>query len=467
MKSDLKDLKNLIRQGERYNLEFKEAFNDSLGKEICAMANANGGKILLGVSDTGEIKGVHITNRSKSQIQDIVRNFDPIFQVSFKDIVNILVINVPEGSNKPYAVAGKYFLRNGPNSQQLKRDEIRQFFEKEGLIFFDEKVNKTFDVARDFNAASYRRFLKLAGLPKDINKDHILNNLEILEGRHLKNAGVLLFCKTITKHIRQATIICSVFQGTDKYKIIDSKEFASDLYSNYTEALNYLKSKLNTEYIIKGGPREEVLELPEEALREALLNAIAHRNYFMTASIQVYIFSDRVEFVNPGGLVSGFKLSDLGKRSMPRNILLFGLMQRMDLVERIGSGILRIHNAMKEYRLPAPVIEADADWFSVTFKRPDLQIQTFEERSRPVDRPIDGVKDMVNDRVKDRIKLLSVQEKRIIKLITANPKITALELAAALKINERNTRAHLAKLGKKNLLTRAGSDKSGYWQVKE
>ena len=210
MKSDLKDLKDLIRQGERYNLEFKEAFNDSLGKEICAMANANGGKILLGVSDTGEIKGVHITNRLKSQIQDIVRNFDPIFQVSFKDIGNVLVVNVLEGSNKPHA-----------------------------------------------------------------------------------------------------------------------------------------------------------------------------------------------------------------------------------------------------------------DWFSVTFKRPDLQRQTFEERSRPVDRPIDRVKDMVSDRVKDRIKLLSVQEKRIIKLIAANPKITALELTVALKINERNTRAHLAKLREKNLLARVGSDKSGYWQVKK
>ena len=90
------------------------------------------------------------------------------------------------------------------------------------------------------------------------------------------------------------------------------------------------------------------MELPEVALREAILNAIVHRNYFISgANIQIYIFSDRVEIVNPGGLVKGLTLKDLGKKSLSRNNLLFGLMQRMNLVEKIGSGILRIKNSLK------------------------------------------------------------------------------------------------------------------------
>lgn len=90
--------------------------------------------------------------------------------------------------------------------------------------------------------------------------------------------------------------------------------------------MSYLLSHLNTEYVIKGGPREEILELPEEALREALLNAIGHRDYRSTAYIQVHIFQDSVEILNPGGLVSGLKLKDLGRVSRPRNLFLFSLL---------------------------------------------------------------------------------------------------------------------------------------------
>ena len=109
--------------------------------------------------------------------------------------------------------------------------------------------------------------------------------------------------------------------------------------------------------------------MPEDALREALVNAIAHRDYRSTANIQIYIFGDRVEIVNPGGLVAGIKLKDLGKKSIPRNPLLFGIMHRMEMVEMIGSGIKRIRDLAKEYNLLNPQFEVSEDWFSVIFQR--------------------------------------------------------------------------------------------------
>ncbi|MBT6774013.1 hypothetical protein HOA91_01455, partial [Candidatus Woesearchaeota archaeon] len=93
-----KEFDFLLKEGEGYNLEFKET-DSNLAKEICALANANGGKVLLGVTDDSKIKGINITNKFKSQITDLVRNFDPKFQITLEEVDNILIINVPEGTN--------------------------------------------------------------------------------------------------------------------------------------------------------------------------------------------------------------------------------------------------------------------------------------------------------------------------------------------------------------------------------
>ncbi|MEW6686768.1 MAG: RNA-binding domain-containing protein [Candidatus Edwardsbacteria bacterium] len=238
-----KDLKFLIGQGEGYNLEFKESFSDSLARDICAFANANGGKILLGVADNGEVKGVKITNRLKSQIHDTTRNFDPKFKISLEAVKNILITNVPEGINKPYSVNGKFYLRNGPNSQQLTREEIRDFFISEGLIHFDEKIEPKFNLKKDFNEEAYRNFLHISRITELIRKITLLENLSLIEDDKLRNAGVLLFCKRVTKFFAHASVVCLTFQGREKVKILDRKEFDNDLYSNFQNGFNYLEKK--------------------------------------------------------------------------------------------------------------------------------------------------------------------------------------------------------------------------------
>ncbi|MBI1968657.1 putative DNA binding domain-containing protein, partial [Candidatus Woesearchaeota archaeon] len=310
---DKKELEFLLKEGEGFNLEFKERDSSDLGKEICAFANAAGGKILLGVSDNGEIKGTNVTNRLKSQIVDIARNFNPKLEISVEEIGGVLIIDVPEGKNKPYSVNGKFFMRYGPNSQQLERDEIREFFFKEGLILWDEKTNKDFDLEKDLNKKAFGNFTSLANLSPVLGRKELLQNLSLLSDSHLKNAGVLLFAKDVTKFFLKATITCVLYEGTDKVNIIDKKDFTKDLYSNYQDVLDYLKSKLNTQIIITGGPHQKKLELPEKALREAFANAIGNRDYNVQgAKILVEISLDRVEITNPGGLVKGLKKEDFG-----------------------------------------------------------------------------------------------------------------------------------------------------------
>jgi len=125
-----------------------------------------------------------------------------------------------------------------------------------------------------------------------------------------------------------------------------------------------------TPSIIEQVKRKERPELPEEALREAVVNALAHRDYRSTANVQVYIFQDRVEIVSPGGLPAGMIKADLGKKSIPRNPLLFSILYRMNAVEHIGSGINRIHSACKDYGIKAPVVQVEDNWVSLIFSRP-------------------------------------------------------------------------------------------------
>lgn len=106
-----------------------------------------------------------------------------------------------------------------------------------------------------------------------------------------------------------------------------------------------------------------------QALREAAVNALAHRDYRSTANVQIYLFADRLEIVSPGGLPAGITEAELGTRSVPRNPLLFGMLHRMDAVENIGSGIRRIRDLCREHDVPEPVFEATEHWVVVTFKR--------------------------------------------------------------------------------------------------
>lgn len=444
---DKKELDFLLKEGEGYNLEFKETDSSDLAREICAFANATGGKILLGVSDNGEVKGITITNRLKSQIMDLVRNFDPKLEISLEEVGKILVVHVPEGKNKPYSVNGKFYIRYGPNSQQLSRDEIREFFYKEGLILWDEIINKDFNLEKDLSKEAFQRFIRLAHLSSVLTLKELLENLSLVEDHRLKNAGVLLFAQEVTRFFLKGTVTCVLYQGTDKVNIIDKKEFTRDLYSNYEDALNYLKSKLNTQLIITGGPHIKKLELPEKALREALANALGHRDYHVRgANILVDIFLDRVEITNPGGLVKGLRREDFGKRSLSRNPLLFGLMQRMDLVENVGSGIKRMRDEMKAYGLESPEFEISEEWFVIVFKRP--QMQRLSER--------------LGEKLGDR---LGESQRKIIELMRQDKHISIPIIAQKIGISTTAVEKNIGKLKKQGIIKRAGSAKAGYWVV--
>jgi len=459
---DENSIRFLMEQGEGHNVEFKLSFSNGLSKDVCAFANASGGKVLLGVDDNGTVKGIKVTNMLRSQVQNLARNMDPPLQIGVEAFKNILVIDVPEGMQKPHSTNGKFYMRYGANSQQLTRNEIRDLFRHERLLLFDDIPNQKFNPVNDVSEEAFRTFTTLAGIRTAVNRERLFENLLLTEHGRMKNAGVLLFCDTVTRFFLNATITCVLYQGRTKVKILDRKEYDRDIYSNFRDAMIYLQRHLDTEYIIRGGPREEKLELPEEALREAILNATAHRDYFSTANIQVSIFKDRVEMTNPGGLIGDMTVEDLYGRSMPRNPLLFGMMQRMNLVEKVGSGLLRINALLEEEGLPAVRVDADRNWFTVTFDRPSAGPAEEPPKEPSKEPPKEPSKEPPKEILQEH---LSELEQKILAELKRNGTATRNDIARSLGISPDTVKEYLERLKKKNAIRRIGGRRYGSWEV--
>lgn len=446
---DKQKLLEIIKTGEGYTSEFKDSFNASSGKElgkaICAFANASGGKIILGASDNDSIKGFSLTNEHRSRIHTIARDMDPSFQVTIDKVSNLAVIYVPEGKEKPYAFSGRFYLRQGSNSQQLKRNEIQRFFQKANLIRFDRKANQDFDIEKDFNNQKFKDFLSRAQISRSLQKDHILKNLNLITEGKLNNAGVLFFSHKISKFFLNSIVGCVLYASSTKLKILDKTEFDADFVSNFNNAVVFALRNLRTEYIIKKIEREEKPEVPEEVLRELIINAMIHRDYFSEGRVLIEIFSDRVEISNPGDSLS--KKEDFGKTSISRNPLLVDMVQRLKFVEKIGSGINRVKHTLKR----RVRFEISADWFRVIIKRDVTENVT---------------KNLTGKSLSDTVNVTENNiERKIIIEMQKKPHITYDELEKRVGKSRRTITRHVEKLKKRGIVKRLGSDKKGRWEV--
>ncbi len=372
------ELALLLEEGEGYSLEFKESVNTDLAKELVAFANASGGRILIGVNDAGHVVGCDISNKALSQIQDAALSCDPEVAIHVEKLSSpkILVIHVPEGANRPHRCAKGFYLRNGASSQKMSTADITAFIRAEGKIRFDEQLRLDLDWKEALDENRLRHFLKLSGIQPKKDLANLLLNLgagDFKDGTfYLNQTGVLFFAKEPTARLFHVSVVCALFKGTAKAYILDRKELTGSLLENVEEALVFLKKhlKLRWEITAESARRKEILELPEVALREAVINAVCHRDYLeQGAQVMVEIFDDRVEIHNPGGLPRGLPPNDFGKRSVCRNPLIASLLLRCNYIEKMGTGIERIRNAVRDAECP-PVNIRFNTFFTLEFPRP-------------------------------------------------------------------------------------------------
>jgi len=184
----------------------------------------------------------------------------------------------------------------------------------------------------------------------------------------------LFFSNNIDVLLEQSTITCAVFEGTERIKVLNRKDFAEDIITNIDNSLLFIKQSLKVEYkMTDEARRQEIYEIPLQAIREAVVNAVAHRDYFADGShITIEIFDDRLEIGNPGGLPKGLTIDTFGKKAVRRNPIITNLLQRCNFVENMGTGINKIKElcALNNVKEPTFIFN---EFFTIVFQRKEIK----------------------------------------------------------------------------------------------
>lgn len=353
-----------MKQHENYNIEFKQTYVDSIKKEVIAFGNSDGGKILIGVNDDGKAIGVEdvddVMLRVSNCLRDnIVPDIMPFVKISVIviDDENVVEVVVNAGTNKPYYLKDKglkpsgVYVRKGSGMQQLSEDGIKE------MIISDS--GRSYEASR-----SIVQDLSFDEAEKEFKKRNVefkINNLNFIgEDGLYTNLAYLLSgqCSVTTK--------LAIFQGVDKEIFRDRKEYSGSLLRQLEEVYYSLDLLNKTKASFEGLDRIDVCDYPKEAVREALLNMIVHRDYSIEGSNIINVFEDRIEFVSVGGLVSSIELESifLGA-SRTRNPRLADVFYRLHLIESYGTGIGKILKSYAKYNV-SPKFETAKGVFRVT-----------------------------------------------------------------------------------------------------
>jgi ATP-dependent DNA helicase RecG len=450
----------LRKEGEGLTVEFKEQYTPKIDKDMVGFANTRGGYILLGVADDGKIVGRKLSNKVKAEIHSLARNCEP--SVPIRQIIqigNVAVIEVLEGSEKPYSCGSGYFRRLDAVTQKMSQKEVKLIFQREVSVSFEEKTNKNArwsDISKD----KIKAFFDEADIRYGkIKPREILSSLNLSKRNGISNAGVLFFAEKPRKLLLQCEMTLVAFKGTQRVDIYDRKDVQEDLLTQFNEAVFFLKKHLNVRSEIKDVNRRDVYEIPLEVLREAVANAVIHRDYSARGtSIMVEVHSDKVVISNPGGLPEGLNVNSLLNISVRRNELIADMFARMHKVERLGTGIKRMKNAMKEAKLASPKIESDM-FFTLTLQRPGYRYKKAKGSVKS------SVKGSVKSSVKGSVKSSVKSSVKILRAIRDDKFITTTKLAEIIGISKRAVEKQIAKLKSEGKLKRVGSARGGHWEV--
>ena len=351
---------------ENQHIEWKESWRDEYLKWICGFANAEGGVLVIGRNDKGATVGVANASNLLVDIPNKVRDILGIMvdvnlrRDAGKDLVEIVVEPYPT----PISYKGEYHYRSGSTKQELKGAALDRFLlRKQGRTWDGAPVPRV--SLRDLSKTAISGFRKMAkesrrlnaGVLRESSAD-LLDKLNLFDGDHLKRAAVLLFHPDPERFITGAYVKIGYFRTESELLYHD--EVHGDLFSQAQKTMELLLTKyLKAAIGYRGIHRVETLPVPEVALREALLNAIMHKDYSVGAPIQIRVHGDCLKIWNPGELPENWSLENLLKRhsSRPFNPAVANAFFRAGEIEAWGRGIQRIFDACREAGTPKPRIE--------------------------------------------------------------------------------------------------------------
>ncbi|MCD6311633.1 MAG: putative DNA binding domain-containing protein [Elusimicrobia bacterium] len=382
------DLKKLIALGESEKLEFKKSGADSKAiiKTIVAFSNSRGGKIIIGVSSSGKLSGVKIGRDTVENLTNrILQNTDPKVhpRISMEKISgkNIIVITVKESSDHLTLAFGRPFKRVGKSTVKMSKDEYENLIleKHKEKLYFDSQICKDATL-KDIDKESVRWFLKEGksrgrlNISIDTPIREVLMKLKLLQNGRLKNSAFLLFGKNTEQFFLQSETKCILLATSNFTKPYESYQtYSGNLFEQVEKTTIFILDNIKKSLWIEPGKiaANASYEIPQEVVREAVVNAIVHRDYLSPSKVQVRMFPDRIEIWNPGGLPSGLRIEDLKKfhPSIPNNPIIFRQFYRVGFVEDVGGGTTDIVEGCKKAGLPEPEFKQKMGFFVIEIKR--------------------------------------------------------------------------------------------------
>lgn len=458
-------LKKIVKQGESEALEFKASTaNMSTGMQtVCAFLNSDeGGLVIFGVKDDGKLIGQAVSDKTKRDIAIEINKIEPHanihIDVTYLPVATgrqIIVISAHPGERAPYTYDGRAFMRNQSTTMRMTHEVFIYLYNKSNPTIWEKSTNNNCAIS-DLDKKRIHDVVRTAIKEKRLTTDaedksipSILKKLDLtIEGKPT-NAAVILFCKDEDRQFMQSTVQLARFRGTTKSEFLNQKLIKGNAFELYDKAMDFMifSMPVGAKIVAGQAARVETPAIPYAVLREALINALIHRDYSHPgANIAIAVYDDRITITNPGFLPKGVNVRQLSRdhRSIQRNPLIANIFYLCGKIERWGRGTLDMIRECKNADNSPPKFEEIGGGFSVTLKFKEPMRTIIEEESTKI---------ILTDRQK---KILSVLEQGPLN----RPQIMA---KLRLKITDRTMQIELGKLKQLGLINSIGESKATVW----
>ncbi len=370
-------------------LEFKRELpkNEQIIKTIVGFCNQKGGRLVVGIDNNGTIIGL-----KEELIQSTLEYLNKsIFEATTPPIIpkiysqrignkSILIIEVSAGMNKPYFISSQglekgTYVRLGRSTLRATIDIIEELkWQARGRSFDSMPVYQT--TRNDLDMKKIQTFLAARKKTRNISiSDEILAayNIECEEHSHLYPtvSGILCFGKKPEKFFSEVMIMCSLFSGIKGRKALASKDCVGTLPEQFSQAYDFVIQHLQRSFEIRGKRRYEQLAIPEEAIREIIMNAVVHRNYHLQSPIKIAIYENRVEIFSPGNFVGPMNVENITQGlTYIRNNAICKIFRELGYIEKLGSGFITVFDAYEKRGLPQPKVIEGENYIKCILPRP-------------------------------------------------------------------------------------------------
>ncbi len=439
-----------MKKIETQNIEFKPNWRDEYLKVLAAFANTEGGTLIVDVDDNHNPIGVRNAKKLLEDIPNKVKDrLGIITSVEIKKEKGKEVIYIAVNpSSVPISFNGRYFVRSGSTNLELSGKELSNFLMKKSGKTWDElpEERATLDDINEKTIEEFKEYARdrMPAIARESNYKTILEKLGVIENGKIKRAAVLLFGKTPQRFYPQAQLKIGKFLTETELKSTDIVE--GNLFEQLRNSLDILKTKyLMSNVKFEGMHRRDVLEYPYDALREAIINAMIHRDYASTSAIQIKVCTDKLSIMNEGKLPDEVPVEKLKTNhlSVPRNILLAKVFYFAGFIETWGRGTIKIVEDCKKQGLPEPDFNNENGVMEVT-----LYKDRFTE---------------------EYLKKLGLNERQIkaVMYVKDKGKITNKEYRNLVKLSDEGARQDIIGLVKNGILVQRGKGRSVHYVLKQ